>query len=57
MNILPTLGHCYLLHSGDKIALSMVSSGGAVNQPQLTSEPYPTPGKVTNISQWFTVRF
>ena len=32
----------------------MVSSGGAVNQPQLTLEPYHTPKKVTNISQWLT---
>ena len=32
----------------------MVSSGGAVNQPQLTLEPFHTPKKVTNISQWLT---
>ena len=32
----------------------MVFSGGAVNQPQLTLEPYQTPKKVTNISQWLT---
>ncbi|CAH3176134.1 unnamed protein product [Porites evermanni] len=38
----------------EKFALSMVSSGGAVNQPQLTLEPYHTPKKVTNISQWLT---
>ena len=35
----------------EKFALSMVSRGGAVNQPQLTLEPYHTPKKVTNISQ------
>ena len=38
----------------EKFALSMVFSGGAVNQPQLTLEPYQTPKKVTNISQWLT---
>ena len=32
----------------------MVSSGGAVNQPQLTLEPFHTPKKVTNISQRLT---
>ena len=38
----------------EKFPLSMVSSEGAVNQPQLTLEPYHTPKKVNNISQWFT---
>ena len=38
--------------SREKFALSMVSSGGAVNQPLLTLEPYHTPKKVTNISLW-----
>ena len=38
----------------EKFALSMVPSGGAVNQPQLTLEPSHTPKKVTNISQWLT---
>ena len=32
----------------------MVSSVGAVNQPQLTLEPSHTPKKVNNISQWLT---
>ncbi|KAM7446171.1 hypothetical protein ABFA07_005515 [Porites harrisoni] len=38
----------------EKFALSMVSSEGAVNQPQLTLEPYHTPKKVANMSQWLT---
>ena len=35
----------------EKFALSTVSSGGAVNQPQLTLEPYHTPKKVTNVNK------
>ena len=46
--LLPSLG------AGEKFALSMVSSGGAVNQPQLTLEPYHTPKRVTYVSQWLT---
>lgn len=32
----------------------MVSSVGAVNEPQLTLEPSHAPKKVNNISQWLT---